>query len=116
MSAESCTFCRIASGEAPAIIVRQGERIIAFRDAHPVAPVHILIVPVRHLASINEVIASDVELLGEMLVLARDVAAREGVDQTGYRIVVNTGREAGQTVHHLHMHFLAGRQMSWPPG
>jgi histidine triad (HIT) family protein len=116
MSAEACIFCRIVKGEAPATTLHEGERLVAFRDLHPVAPVHILIVPVRHLASVKDVDASDASLVGEMLLLARRIAAQEGVEQSGYRLVINTGAEAGQSVQHLHMHLLAGRRMGWPPG
>ena len=80
------------------------------------APVHILIVPVKHLASLNDAETSDATLLGEMLLLARRIAVEESADQAGYRLVVNTGSGAGQSVHHLHMHLLAGRRMGWPPG
>jgi len=80
------------------------------------APVHVLIVPVKHMESINDAEASDGALLGEMLLLARQIAAQESVDGTGYRLVINTGAEAGQSVHHVHMHLLAGRRMAWPPG
>jgi histidine triad (HIT) family protein len=116
MSVEACVFCRIVRGEAPATVLKQDGRLVVFRDLHPVAPIHILIAPVKHLASLNDADASDVSLLGEMLLLARHMAAQEAVDRTGYRLVINTGVEAGQSVHHLHMHLLARRRMGWPPG
>ena len=97
-------------------MLHRDTRLLAFRDLHPMAPVHILIVPVRHLESINDAYASDATLLGEMLLLARRIAKQESVEGTGYRLVINTGAEAGQSVHHLHMHLLAGRRMQWPPG
>jgi histidine triad (HIT) family protein len=108
-------FCRIVRGQAPAAIVHRDEQLVAFRDIHPAAPTHILIVPLRH-ASLNDVTPTDEPLLGHLIRVAHEVAVRENVDGSGYRIVVNTGREAGQSVSHLHLHLLAGRRMQWPPG
>jgi histidine triad (HIT) family protein len=113
---ESCVFCRIVTGEASGTILHQDERLVAFRDLHPKAPVHILIVPVKHLASLSNAEAADANLLGEMLLLAQRIAGQETVARAGYRLVINTGAQAGQSVHHLHMHLLAGRRMGWPPG
>jgi histidine triad (HIT) family protein len=96
--------------------VHRDAQVIAFRDAHPVAPVHILIVPVRHVASLNELHSEDDELLGRLFTVARAIALQEEVDQGGYRLVLNTGPDAGQSVFHVHLHLLGGRPMRWPPG
>jgi histidine triad (HIT) family protein len=111
-----CVFCRIAAGEAPAAIVHEDDEIVAFRDIHPQAPVHLLIVPRRHVASLGDVGDGDAALLGRMLLVARDLAAREGIDARGFRVVTNRGRGAGQSVLHLHFHLLGGRGLGWPPG
>ncbi len=111
-----CVFCRIAAKEAPASIVHEDGEIVAFRDAHPQAPVHLLIVPRRHIASLGEADDGDAPLLGRILLVARDLAVREGIDARGWRLVANRGRGAGQSVFHLHFHLLGGRGMGWPPG
>lgn len=113
---DTCIFCRIARGEAPARIVYHDERFTAFHDASPQAPVHLLIIPNRHLANLNAVLATDTDWLGEWLLLARQLAAEMGLAESGYRLVLNTGRQAGQSVHHLHLHLLGGRPLGWPPG
>jgi histidine triad (HIT) family protein len=105
----TCIFCQIISGEAPAAILWRDDLVTAFRDAHPIASTHILIVPNRHIASINEIEASDIDLLGHMLLTAKELAVREGVAEKGYRLIFNTGRDGGQSVFHLHLHLLAGR-------
>jgi histidine triad (HIT) family protein len=109
---ESCIFCQIACGAIATPLVYEDEEIVAFRDIQPQAPVHLLVVPRRHIASLNE--AGDERLLGRLLCAARSVAAAAGLTQ--YRVVVNTGAEAGQSVLHLHLHVLGGRVMAWPPG
>lgn len=109
-------FCRIASGAAAAEIVRQDEDIVAFRDINPKAPTHILLIPRRHLPSVNDVEPGDAEVVGKLFLVAKAVAVAEGLDRRGYRLVVNTGADAGQSVHHLHMHLLGGRSLRWPPG
>jgi histidine triad (HIT) family protein len=111
-----CLFCRIAGGELPADIVYQDEDVVAFRDINPGAPVHILIIPRRHLSGINDASEGDVSLLGTIWLAAARVAAQEGIGETGFRTVVNQGPDANQTVQHLHMHVMGGRRMSWPPG
>ena len=111
---DSCLFCRIVRGEIPAAIVAESDHALAFRDINPQAPVHILVIPRQHVASQAE--ASDAVLLGEVALLAARVASAEGLDAAGYRTVMNTGADGGQTVHHLHMHVLGGRAMHWPPG
>jgi len=112
----TCLFCRIAKGEIPANVVFDGPGVMAFRDINPVAPTHLLIIPKRHIASLAEITAAETSLLGEMFEAARTLAEREGALSSGFRTVFNTGSDAGQTVFHLHLHLLAGRQMTWPPG
>ena len=109
-----CLFCRIVRGEIPAKIVAETEDCIAFRDIDPKAPTHVLIVPRQHVASLVE--TGDAELVGKLSLLAARIAADEGIAARGWRTVVNTGPDAGQTVFHLHMHLLGGRPMGWPPG
>ena len=111
----TCIFCRIVRGEAPARIVYQDEDVTAFHDLHPRAPVHILIVPNRHIVGVAEVEPEDGALLGKLFLVARRVAEEEGVVD-GYRLVINNGRRAGQSVFHLHVHLLGGRPLGWPPG
>lgn len=111
---DTCLFCRIVRREIPATIVWENAHALAFRDIKPESPTHLLVIPKRHVASLNE--ATDAQLLGALLLAAREIAEGEGIAQSGYRTVVNTGREAGQTVFHLHVHVLGGRQMKWPPG
>ena len=112
----SCLFCRIASGELPATLIHQDDTLVAFHDIHPQAPVHVLIVPRRHIATLNEISAEDDELVGAMLRRASVIARDLGIATRGYRTVFNCNREAGQTVFHLHLHVLGGRPMHWPPG
>ena len=111
-----CIFCRIADGAIPATIVREDEHTIAFRDLDPKAPLHVLVIPRDHIASINDIVDDDGPVMGALLLAARDVARSEGVAEGGYRLVVNTGAAAHQTVPHVHLHVLGGRDMSWPPG
>lgn len=111
-----CIFCGIAEGRIPATIVRQDEHTVAFRDLDPKAPLHVLVIPRRHIASVDAVTDADADLMGRLFVAARDIAAAEGVADGGYRLVMNTGSDAGQTVHHVHLHVLGGRRMKWPPG
>ena len=111
----ACVFCRIVRGEAPAHIVYQDEEVTAFHDAHPRAPVHILIVPNRHIAGAAQVEPEDAALLGKLFVVARQVAEQAGT-LSAYRLVVNNGHLAGQSVFHLHLHLLGGRSLGWPPG
>jgi histidine triad (HIT) family protein len=111
-----CLFCRIVKREGRANIVYQNEAVTAFRDINPQAPTHILIVPNQHLSSIDEIRPDHAGLLGQMFLVANQLAAQEGIDQTGYRLVINCGSQAGQSVYHLHLHLLGGRWMKWPPG
>lgn len=112
----NCIFCRIASGEIPATVVYEDPHVVAFRDLNPQAPTHVLVVPRRHIASLNEVGEADAELIGRMYLAATAVAAGDGIAQSGYRTVFNCNADAGQTVFHLHLHVLGGRSMDWPPG
>lgn len=111
-----CLFCRIASGEIPARIVHQDDRYVAFEDVNPQAPVHILIIPRRHVESLNALGPDDAGLTGGIHLLARDLARQKGLTDRGYRLVVNCGPDAGQAVFHLHFHLLGGRSLGWPPG
>jgi histidine triad (HIT) family protein len=109
-------FSRIVDGEVPAKVVYRDEQIIAIRDINPQAPTHILIIPVKPIPSMTQAGAEDQTLLGALLLAARKVAEQEGLDGSGYRLVINTGSHGGQTVPHLHVHLLGGRRMTWPPG
>ena len=109
-------FEKIAAREIPAQIVYEDEKVLAFRDIHPGAPVHILIVPKKPIPRIASATSEDQSLLGHLLLKAAQVAAQEGLDQTGYRLVINNGRDAGESVPHLHLHILGGRLLEWPPG
>jgi histidine triad (HIT) family protein len=111
---DSCIFCRIVNREIPATEVYRTPALVAIRDLSPQAPTHVLVIPTEHVESLNAV--EDGALLGELLLAARDVARMEMVDVRGYRLVVNTNAEAGQSVPHLHVHVLGGREMGWPPG
>ena len=110
-----CIFCKIIEGTIPAKAVYQDEHVFAFTDINPKAPVHLLIVPREHIASLNDANNDNKELLGHLLWVAADIAEKRGLGK-GYRVVVNTGEEGGQTVDHLHLHLLGGREMTWPPG
>jgi histidine triad (HIT) family protein len=112
--AEGCLFCKIVRKEIPATIVAEDEHGVAFRDINPQAPVHVLVVPREHVASLNE--ATDPLLVGRMTALAASVARDEGLAARGYRVVINTNADAGQTVFHIHLHLLGGRRLGWPPG
>ncbi|HTJ20989.1 MAG TPA: histidine triad nucleotide-binding protein [Gemmatimonadaceae bacterium] len=112
--ADDCLFCRIVRGEIPAAVVHKDDHLVAFRDINPQAPVHVVIVPREHVATLND--ATDVEMLGRLSLAASEIARREGIADSGYRTVVNTNRAAGQTVFHIHLHLLGGRSMAWPPG
>jgi histidine triad (HIT) family protein len=111
-----CIFCQIVAGERKGKVVYQDDEIVAFRDINPQAPVHVLLVPRKHIVSVNDLTEEDSRLIGRMFLVAREVAASEGINERGYRLVINTNREAGQSVYHLHLHLLGGRRMSWPPG
>jgi histidine triad (HIT) family protein len=111
-----CVFCRVVEGTVPARILFADDDLIAFHDIAPRAPVHVLIIPRRHIASLAAAATDDCETLGKLLLAAAEVARRTGVVESGYRVVANTGSGAGQSVAHLHLHVLGGRKMAWPPG
>lgn len=114
-AASDCLFCKISSGVIPADIVVENDFALAFRDIDPKAPTHVLVIPKSHFADVDELTAGNPNLAGELLALASEVARLEGLG-TGYRIVTNTGADAGQSVAHVHFHVLGGRSLSWPPG
>jgi len=114
--AVDCLFCRIVRRELPAKILFENERLLAFEDIRPKAPVHVLVIPKDHFASLNEAPDGAEALLGEILLRARDLARQKGVGESGYRVVLNTARDSGQEVFHIHFHILGGRRLTWPPG
>ena len=111
-----CLFCRIASGEIPAGIVYQDEHVVAFKDINPQAPMHVLVIPRRHIASLNDLAPGDDALVGEVIRRGAALASESGYSERGFRTVFNTNADAGQTVFHIHLHVLAGRRLTWPPG
>ncbi len=111
-----CIFCKISRKEIPAKIVSESENALAFHDLSPRAPVHILIIPKTHVESVNHLTSDLAPVLGEMTLMAKNLAEQNKIDVSGFRLVMNTGRDAGQSVFHLHMHLLGGRMMEWPPG
>ena len=111
-----CIFCKIAGREIPAQLVHEDDELIAFKDLNPQAPLHVLVVPRRHVATLNDLVPADDALVGSMFRVAATLAKEHGYADRGYRTVFNCNREAGQTVFHLHLHVLAGRGLSWPPG
>ena len=111
-----CLFCQIISREINATIVYEDERVVAFNDINPQGPLHVLIVPRRHISTLNELTEEDDQIVGELVRRAALIAKSKGVSASGYRTVFNTNREAGQTVFHIHLHLIGGRSMHWPPG
>ncbi len=111
-----CLFCRIARGDIPATFVYQDEDIVAFRDIHPMAPTHILLIPTLHISDVLQLTTAHGLLLGRLFILASTLAKNEGIAEDGFRLITNTGPAAGQTVQHLHFHLLGGRTLTWPPG
>ena len=116
MDQSNCLFCKILSGEIPADIVYESETAIAFRDINPQAPTHLLIIPRKHIATINDIVEEDEVLVGSLYSAAREIAAAEGIAEDGFRAVMNCNEGAGQTVFHIHLHLLGGRPLTWPPG
>jgi len=112
----NCIFCQIIAGKSPSQMLYQDEQVSAFRDIHPVAPTHILLAPNRHIASVNDLTVEDELLMGHLFTVARQLARQEGIDQSGYRLIVNTGAHGGQTIFHLHMHLIGGQRMRFPMG
>ena len=113
---DTCIFCKIVSGEAKAEIVYRDEQVTAFRDIHPVAPTHILVVPNKHVESVNTVEEEDEALMGHLLIMTGKIAKDEGIDKGGYRIIMNTGVNGAQTVFHIHLHLIGGQRMKYPMG
>jgi histidine triad (HIT) family protein len=116
MSRDNCIFCKIVAGELEADRVTDDDELVAIRDINPQAPVHLLVIPKEHIESAAELTPGEDGLWGRMLHLAQSLAQDEGIDEAGYRLVVNIGDNGGQAVDHLHLHLLGGRQMTWPPG
>ncbi len=116
MSSSDCLFCNILAGDVPAELVYESNEAIAFRDINPKAPSHVLIIPRQHIETINDLGPGDAGLVGNLFLVAQQVAKDEGVAENGYRVVMNCNSDAGQTVFHLHLHMLGGRQLDWPPG
>jgi len=111
-----CLFCKMVAGEIQPDVVYEDDEILAFRDVNPQAPVHILVIPKRHIATTNDLESEDAALVGNMVLAAKQIAVQEGIDERGYRTLINCNREAGQSVFHIHLHLLGGRAMGWPPG
>jgi len=111
-----CIFCKIVEKKIPAQILFENDRILAFYDLHPQAPVHFLVIPKKHIPSLNEQTPEDKEVMGEILAIIPELARQTGISETGYRVIQNNGSQAGQTVFHIHFHVLEGRGMKWPPG
>jgi len=116
MNENDCLFCKIVAGEIPADIIFESESVVAFRDINPKAPTHVLMIPKRHIATINEIAEADKDTVGDLFLVAAKIAADEVLADDGYRVVMNCNAAAGQTVFHIHLHLLAGRQLTWPPG
>ncbi len=112
----NCLFCRIAAGEIPAKLAYEDDDVVAFHDINPQAPLHVLIIPRQHIATINDLTADNAELVGKLFLAAKKIAADAGYAENGYRVTMNCGADAGQTVFHIHLHLLAGRVLEWPPG
>ncbi len=112
----TCLFCRIIEKKIPAKIVHEDEYSIAFEDINHQAPVHVLIVPKKHIADIHSIVATDREVIGHLFFIAKTLASKRGLDKGGYRMVINNGPDAGQSVFHIHLHLLSGRKFAWPPG
>jgi histidine triad (HIT) family protein len=116
MNQSACLFCKIVAGEIPASTVHDDDLVLAFDDINPMAPVHQLILPKRHIRSAAELTEADGPLLGRLFAVGAELAASAGIEAAGYRLVTNVGRDGGQSVDHLHVHLLGGRSMTWPPG
>jgi histidine triad (HIT) family protein len=113
---EDCPFCRIEAKQIKSRILYEDEQVLAFEDIHPQAPLHVLIIPKKHISSLLEVREGDASLMGQLVLVANRIAREKRVDRSGFRVVINCNRNGGQTVGHLHLHLLAGRRMGWPPG
>jgi len=113
---DNCIFCKMAKGEIQPDVVYDDDEILAFRDLNPQAPTHVLVIPKRHISTLNDLVAADAALTGRLLLVAKKVAEQDGIAERGYRTVMNCNAEAGQSVFHIHLHLLGGRRMGWPPG
>lgn len=113
---ENCIFCKIINGEIPCEKIYEDEKVISFKDINPEAPIHVLIIPKKHISSVNDLMEEDAEIIGHIFMVGKEIAVRLGVESSGYRIVTNCGKDAGQTVEHIHFHLLGGRSLQWPPG
>ncbi|MGH8378415.1 MAG: histidine triad nucleotide-binding protein [Gammaproteobacteria bacterium] len=113
---EECLFCKMVRGEIKPDMVMETDDLIAFRDINPQAPVHILVVPRKHISTLNDLTSTDVQLMDKLVLAAREIAQQQGIAASGYRLVMNCNKGAGQTVFHIHLHLLGGRIMTWPPG
>jgi histidine triad (HIT) family protein len=116
MNDAECIFCKIADGAIPADVVHKTDDVVAFRDNNAQAPTHVLIIPRKHISTINSLDESDAGIVGQLFIAARDIAKAEGIDDDGFRVTMNCNRAGGQSVFHLHLHLLGGRNFSWPPG
>lgn len=116
MTEQDCLFCKILAGDIPADVIYESDSAIAFRDVNPKAPVHVLIIPRKHIATINDLDSSDAAMIGSMIMAAKEIAHEEGLADDGYRVVMNCNQAAGQSVFHIHLHMLGGRTLAWPPG
>jgi len=111
-----CLFCKIIDGKIPSDIVYENEHVFAFNDINPIAPAHILIIPKEHISTLNDIEEKHTQTMGEMFLAAKKIASDKGISESGYRVVFNCNKDAQQTVFHIHLHLIAGRQMTWPPG
>ncbi len=111
-----CLFCKIESGDIPSDTIFKNDNVIAFRDVAPQAPTHILIIPRKHISTTNDLTTEDQALVGEIMIVAKDIAKQEGLSESGYRLVFNCNQDGGQAVYHIHLHLLGGRKLGWPPG
>ena len=111
-----CLFCKIIDGEIPGDIVYENDSVLAFNDINPIAPVHILVIPKEHIATLNDLEEKHTQTMGELFLAAKQIASEKGISESGYRTVFNCNKDAQQTVFHIHLHLIAGRQMTWPPG
>ena len=111
-----CLFCKIIDGEIPGDIVYENDSVLAFNDINPIAPVHILIIPKEHIATLNDLEEKHTQTMGELFLAAKKIASDKGISESGYRVVFNCNQDGQQTVFHIHLHLIAGRQMTWPPG
>jgi len=116
MAESECLFCKIRDGKIPAEIVHRDEDVLAFKDIHPGAPYHVLVIPLRHITGLDHAAAADAELFGKLMVVGAQLAKQAGYGASGFRVTMNVGPDAGQSVLHAHLHVLGGRQLAWPPG